>query len=159
MLSGTGELGVDDGEPEHATFAQPSGIDVFAQQLVIADAAGSAIRVIRLLDNRVSTMIGAGLYEFGDVNGKRDQARLQNPLGLCADPRGLVFIADSYNGKIKALNMRNGEIRTLNLQHRFHEPTDLSLAAGALWIANTNAHEIVRVDLATGKTQHVPVGE
>ena len=68
--------------------------------------------MVRLLDNRVSTLIGAGLYEFGDVPGKRDVARLQHPLDVCADPRGLIFVADSYNGKIKALNMRTGELRT-----------------------------------------------
>ncbi len=159
VLAGSGEFGMDEGEAQRASFAQPGGLAIFGQQLVVADAASSSIRVIRLLDNRVSNLIGAGLYEFGDVSGKRDQARLQNPLGLCSDPRGLVFVADSYNGKIKALNMRSGEMRTLNIPHRFHEPAGLSLAAGALWVANTNAHEIVRVDLTTGKAQRVPVGE
>ena len=31
--------------------------------------------------------------------------------------------------------------------------------AGALWIANTNAHEILRVDVATGAARRLPVGE
>jgi len=87
----------------------------------------------------------------------RDVARLQNPLGLCVDPRGLAFVADSYNGKIKALNLRTGEIRPLNLPYHLHEPSGISMAANALWVANTNAHEVVRVDLATGQIKRVAI--
>jgi hypothetical protein len=35
----------------------------------------------------------------------------------------------------------------------------LSIGAGALWLANTNAHEIVRIDLASGVGKRVPIGE
>ena len=159
VLAGNGQLALTDGDGVTASFAQPSGIDVLGQQLVVADSASSSVRLVRLLDNRVSTLIGAGLYEFGDIAGKRDVARLQHPLDVCADPRGLVFIADSYNGKVKALNLRSGELRALNLPYRLSEPSGLSLAGGALWIANTNAHEIVRVDLKTGQIRRLTIGE
>lgn len=159
VLAGNGQLGLADGDGVAASFAQPSGISLIGQQLVICDSASSSLRVVRLLDNRVNTLIGAGLYEFGDVNGKRDVARLQHPLDVCADPRGLIFVADSYNGKIKALNMHTGELRALNLPYRLSEPSGLSLANSALWIANTNAHEIVRVDLKTGQIRRLTIGE
>jgi thiol-disulfide isomerase/thioredoxin len=159
VLAGSGQLGNADGDGVAANFAQPTALSVIGQQLVVTDAAGSAIRLVRLLDSRVTTLIGRGLYDFGDVNGKRDVARLQHPLAACADARGLVFVADSYNGKIKALNMRSGELRALNLPYRFHEPSGLSLAAGALWIANTNAHEIVRVDLGSGQVKRLTIGD
>jgi len=159
VLAGSGQLGLTDGDGIAASFAQPTSLSLIGQQLVVADAASSAIRLVRLLDNRVTTLVGAGLYEFGDVAGKRDVARLQNPLAVCADARGLLFVADSYNGKIKALNLRSGEVRALNLPYRFNEPAGLSLAAGALWIANTNAHEVIRVDLGTGQVKSVMIGE
>jgi thiol-disulfide isomerase/thioredoxin len=159
VLAGSGQLGTSDGEGISASFAQPSSLSLIGQQLVVADAASSSVRVVRLLDNRVTTLLGSGLYDFGDANGKRDTARLQNPLAVCADARGIVFIADSYNGKIKALSLRTGEARSLNLPYRFNEPSGLSLAAGALWIANTNAHEIVRVDLASGQVKSVTIGD
>jgi len=159
VLAGSGQLGLSDGEGLTAAFAQPSSLSLIGQQLVVADAASSAVRLVRLLDNRVTTLLGTGLYDFGDVNGKRDVARLQNPLAVCADARGLVFVADSYNGRIKALNLRSGEVRALNLPYRFNEPAGLSLAAGALWIANTNAHEIVRVDLASGQVRSITIGD
>jgi len=159
VLAGSGQLGLSDGDGLTAQFAQPSSLSLIGQQLVVADAASSAVRLVRLLDNRVSTLVGGGLYDFGDVAGKRDVARLQNPLAVCADARGLVFIADSYNGKIKALSLRTGEVRALNLPYRFSEPAGLSLAAGALWIANTNAHEIVRVDLGSGQVKGITIGD
>jgi peroxiredoxin len=157
VLAGNGRLGIADGEGVDASFAQPSGLDVFEHQLVVVDAAASAARLVSLTDRQVATLVGAGPYEFGDVSGKRDVARLQNPLGVCVDPRGLAFIADSYNGKIKALNLRSGEIRALNLPYQLNEPAGISMASNALWIANTNAHEIVRVDLATGQIRHLNI--
>ncbi len=157
VLAGNGRLGIADGEGVDASFAQPSGLDVFEHQLVVVDAAASAARLVSLADRQVATLVGAGPYDFGDISGKRDVARLQNPLGVCVDPRGLAFIADSYNGKIKALNLRSGEIRALNLPYQLNEPAGISMASNALWIANTNAHEIVRVDLATGQIRHLSI--
>jgi len=157
VLAGNGRLGIGDGNGVDASFAQPSGLAALGQQLFVVDAASSAVRTINLADRKVSTVVGVGPYEFGDANGKRDTARLQNPLGICADPRGLAFVADSYNCKIKALNLRTGEIRNLNLPYHLQEPSGISLAANALWIANTNAHEVVRIDLATGQVRHLTI--
>ncbi|MBU6199840.1 MAG: redoxin family protein [Xanthomonadaceae bacterium] len=159
VLAGSGQLGLTDGVGVTASFAQPSSLSLIGQQLVIADAAASAIRLLRLLDNRVSTLVGTGLYDFGDAAGKREDARLQHPLAVCADARGLIFVADSYNGKIKAINMRSGDVRTLNLPYRLQEPAGLALAAGALWVANTNAHEILRVDLGNGQIRRLTISE
>ena len=159
VLAGSGQLGLTDGVGVTASFAQPVSLSVIGQQLAVADAAASAVRLLRLLDNRVSTLAGTGLYDFGDAAGKREDARLQHPLAVCADARGLIFVADSYNGKIKAINMRTGEVRSLNLPYRLQEPAGLALGAGALWVANTNAHEIVRVDLSSGQIRRLTISE
>jgi hypothetical protein len=50
-------------------------------------------------------------------------------------------------------------VRALRINYRFSEPSGLSLAAGALWVANRNLHEIMRIDLANGSAKHVGVGE
>lgn len=159
VLAGSGRYGKDDGAGTYASFAQPAGIAALGVALFIADADGGAVRAIRLHDRHVTTVVGGGPWEFGDVAGGRDAVRLQYPQGIAIDPRGLVFVADSYNSKLKAINLKNGETRSFNLPYRFQEPEGVSLAAGALWIANTNAHEIVRVDLASGSCQRVPIGE
>ena len=159
VFAGSGKLALQDGLSLEASFAQPSGITTSGLQLIIADASSSAIRLVRLIDGRVTTLVGSGLYEFGDASGNRDSARLQNPLDVAMDPRGIVFIADSYNGKIKALSLKSGAVRALNVNYRLLEPGGLSIGAGALWLANTNAHEIVRIDLASGVGKRVPIGE
>jgi hypothetical protein len=48
-------------------------------------------------------------------------------------------------------------LRTLNLPYHLLEPSGISLAANALWVANTNAHEVVRIDLATGQVRHLTI--
>ena len=159
ILAGTGKLAMQDGLSLEASFAQPSGIAVSGLQLLIADAAASAVRLVRLSDGRVTTLVGKGLYEYGDHAGDRDSARLQNPLDIAMDPRGIIFIADTYNGKIKALSMKSGAVRALNINYRLVEPGGLSIASGALWVANTNVHEIVRIDLSSGAGRRVPIGE
>lgn len=158
-LAGSGKLAFEDGSGVAASFAQPVSLSAIGQQLIVVDAAASAIRALRLLDNRVSTLIGKGLYEFGDAPGKPDAARMQNPLAACVDARGLVFIADSYNGKIKALNLRTTELRTLNLPYTLQEPAGIALGGNALWVANTNAHEVVRVDLGSGQIKRLTITE
>ena len=159
VLAGSGHLGLADGVAADACFAQPSGLGVLGRHLVVADAAASAIRWVQIDEARVETALGTGLYEFGDSSGTRDEARLQNPMGIAVDPRGIVFIADSYNNGIKVLNRKSGETRALRINYRFQEPGGISLAAGVLWVANTNVHEVMRIDLNSGAAKHVGIGE
>jgi hypothetical protein len=159
VQAGSGELGLLDGAATKASLAQPSGLAVLGRQLVVADAAASAVRWINLNDGRVETAVGSGLYDFGDATGMRDEARLQNPLAVAADPRGTIYVADSYNNSIKLLNRQSGEVRALRMQHHLNEPQGLALTNNFLWIANTNLHEIVCIDLTGGAVRRVPVDE
>lgn len=149
---GSGEAGLLDGVGEQARLAQPSGLDAFEGGLLLVDAATSALRRIDAA-GRVTTLVGQGPWDYGDVPGERAQARLQHPLGVAADPRGLVFVADSYNDAIKLFRLRTGTLHRLPLRCPLGEPQALALAGGKLWIANTNQHEIVRVDLASGQCE------
>lgn len=159
VLAGSGELGLVDGSAAEACLAQPSGVAVWGRHLLVADAAASALRWIDSRDGRVETLLGTGLYEFGDATGKREDARLQNPLAVAIEPHGMIFVADSYNHSLKLFDRKRGSVRALPLQHRLDEPQALALADNRLWIANTNLHEIVCVDLANGMARRVPVGE
>jgi hypothetical protein len=161
------------GLPEAATPATASGpfarnahLAFFLHDEVIlhvpaeqADAAASAVRWIDLDSGRVTTAVGSGLFDWGDANGGRDVARLQHPLGLAADMHGTLYVADSYNGMIRLLSRRSGELRRLRLDYRLDEPHALALSGGLLWIANTNLHEIACVDLGAGSVRRVPVAE
>ncbi|HUD42008.1 MAG TPA: redoxin family protein [Dokdonella sp.] len=159
VLAGSGALDRIDGAGVQAALAQPSGLAVSAGQLVVADAAASAVRLVRLADGRVTTVVGAGLYQFGDAVGPCAAARLQHPLAVAAGPRGSVFVADTYNDAIKLINLAAAKVHRPGIGYRLNEPSGLSVAAGALWIANTGGHEIVRVDLTDGSARRVGVAD
>ena len=99
---GTGTEAMVDAPPDEAALAQPSGLCADEDGvLFFADSETSAVRSADTLSaHRVTTLVGAGLLEFGDVDGDRKVARLQHPLGVDY-LGGIVFVADTYNHKIK----------------------------------------------------------
>lgn len=159
VLSGSGNLGIADGAAGEAAFAQPSGLAVLGGDVIVADAATSAVRVVASSTGRATTLVGQGLYEFGDATGLREDTRLCHPLGIAVDSRGLVYVADSGNDALKVISRRSGDSRPLRMTHVLREPAGLACARDALWIANTGRHEIVRLDLASGALRRIPVGE
>jgi thiol-disulfide isomerase/thioredoxin len=160
--AGSGREARIDGDLDDAAFAQPSGLAAAAGTLYVADSEANIIRAIDLPPkNRVRTVAGGDLFEFGDRDGRGDAARFQHPLGVAA-ARGIVFVADTYNHRIRTVNPETGDVRVYAGlgQHgfedgpaavaRFHEPGGLSAAREALWVADTNNHAIRRVSLLDG---------
>jgi len=161
--AGTGEEARRDGVVNEATFAQPSGIAVdpstslgaSANTLYVADAESNTIRAVQLPPiNTVTTIAGGDLFEFGDKDGKGDSVRLQHPLGVAAKD-GRVFIADTYNHKIKVLDPSTGVVSTFATG--FNEPGGLSIAGNTLFVADTNHHAIRTVDLSTRKVDTLTI--
>ena len=166
---GTGEEARRDGEVRSAAFAQPSGLALHHDTLYVADAESNCIRAVSLPPiNTVTTPAGGDLFEFGDADGAGDRVRLQHPLGVAVHD-GRVFIADTYNHKIKVLDPASGRVTTFagtgEAGHvdgpaeraQFYEPGGLSASDGMLFVADTNNHAIRRIDLATGQVDTVTV--
>ena len=62
-------------------MVQPSGLalNADATELYLADSESSALRVITISDDpQLITLVGAGLFDFGWVNGEYRRARLLN---------------------------------------------------------------------------------
>jgi DNA-binding beta-propeller fold protein YncE len=107
----------------------------------------------------VLTLAGGDLFEFGDRDGAGDTVRLQHPLGVFY-AKGAVFIADTYNHKIKRLDPATRAVKTFagagkpgqtdGAKPTFYEPGGLSAAGGKLYVADTNNHAVRVVDLASG---------
>jgi len=151
FVAGTGELGIADGPGRNAVFAHPAGLALVQQTLYVADSASSAIRNVHLQGDVVETLVGHGLYDFGEQDGRRRDARLQYPLGLALDPSApLLWIADSYNGSLRKLRLGGGEMSTHQLPQPLNQPAALAIGKDALWIADAGAHEILRHDLTAG---------
>jgi DNA-binding beta-propeller fold protein YncE len=153
--AGTGEEARRDGAVNEATFAQPSGLAIAdpstslgaGNTLFVADAESNTIRFVELPPaNTVITIAGGDLFEFGDKDGTGDEVRVQHPLGVAAGG-GRVFIADTYNHKIKMLEPSSGKVSTFATG--FYEPGGLSIAGNTLFVADTNNHAIRTVDLST----------
>ena len=161
--TGNGQEALVDGPLVAASMNQPSGLTTDGARLYVADSEASAIRAIEPgPGGQIRTIIGEGLFEFGDQDGVgAPGVRLQHPIGVTWHD-GAVLIADTYNHKIKRLDPQTAECRTLlgsgepgkqdgpgNAAH-FSEPSGLAVAGGTLYVADTNNHAVRVADLASG---------
>lgn len=149
VFAGTGLESIVDGEISKASLAQPSAICSDEEHIYILDSETSSVRCIT--DNRIQTLIGSGLFDFGDVDGGFNTALLQHPLGIYKHFK-VLYIADTYNHKIKAANLEDMSIRNiagtgeiglqdgLALSVRFNEPGGITYLNGKFYIADTNNH-------------------
>lgn len=111
-LAGSGAEGLEAGPAADAELAQPSGLALSADGniLYVADSESSAVRAVTVgNDSAVATLVGAGLFDFGWVNGDFRTARLQHPLGVATDGDHLL-VADTYNSAIRDLDLSKHEI-------------------------------------------------
>jgi thiol-disulfide isomerase/thioredoxin len=155
--AGNGREDIADGSLASSSFAQPSGLTSDGTNLYVADSEVSAIRQVPL-DGKsdVKTIVGEGLFDFGDQDGLGDKVRLQHALGVHYHD-GVLYVADTYNSKIKVIDpvkrssttFLGGETDGWMAGPLFSEPGGLSYANGKLYVADTNAHRIRLVDLKT----------
>jgi thiol-disulfide isomerase/thioredoxin len=146
--AGTGAEACFDGELDVSVFAQPSGITINSQELYVADSESSSIRAISLETGKVRTICGSGdLYLFGDKDGVGEDVRLQHCMGV-EYAQDNIWVADTYNHKIKLVNPRTGECKTVLGNINLSEPSGLSFLGSSLYIADTNNHIIRHVDLS-----------
>jgi len=162
--AGSGMEGIQGGRLDQAWFAQPSGLSTDGRVLYVACSETSAIRSVELPpgdDLRAHRLVGVGLFDFGDIDGVGDQVRLQHPLDV-AWHDGLLYVADSYNHKVKRLDPMTRRCETwlgdgepglrdgCGREARFSEPGGLAIGDGVLYVADTNNHAIRVADLHSG---------
>ncbi len=126
-----------DGAFDEAVLAQPSGLGRLEDELWFVDSESSSLRCA----------------SYGEVKSHiYDSDELQHPLDLCVGRYGegcgggRIFIADSYNNKIKVYNPQTDEL--INLIEGLDEPSGISKKECKLYICNTNRHEIILFDLS-----------
>lgn len=150
--AGSGREDHVDGTLAEAAFAQPSGLVRGGRLIFVADSEVSSVRAIDLEDGQVRTVTGRGLFEFGDRDGPAETALLQHPLDVALDG-AVLYVADSYNNKIKRIDLAAMTIETVfgdGAPGILHEPGGLAAAGGVLYIADTNNHRILKGDPRTG---------
>jgi len=147
LLAG-GREGFADGLGGAAAFNTPSGIALDRHgNLYVADTGNHAIRKVTPR-GEVTTLAGGGVPGFADGNGR--DARFNGPMGVAVDAAGRVYVADTWNDRIRVVEP-DGRVWTLaggerpgwadgqGTQARFDTPTDIALAAdGSVWVADMN---------------------
>ncbi|XP_018329114.1 NHL repeat-containing protein 2 isoform X2 [Agrilus planipennis] len=142
--------------PHAAGFAQPSGLAIHSsnKEIYIADSESSSIRRLSLLDGKVTCVVGGdknpnNLFAFGDKDGKLQEAKLQHLLGLAlANKADILFAADTYNHKLKRVDITTNTIYTLSVAG-LNEPGGVTVSFDdkKLYVADTNNHCIKIVTL------------
>ncbi|XP_026171284.1 NHL repeat-containing protein 2 [Mastacembelus armatus] len=168
--------------PHKAGFAQPSGLALAPEEpwgcLYIADSESSTIRTLALKDGAVKLLVGGerdplNLFAFGDVDGKGVDAKLQHPLGVAWAPeQSLLYVADSYNHKIKVVDPKTKQCSTLAgtgeagntlgpelNKSSFNEPGGICVGDGGmlLYVADTNNHQVKVLDLTSKTVSLFPI--
>lgn len=156
--AGTGAEALVDGPLDQAALSQPSGLASDGRRLFFADSEDSGIRWADLAPGgNVHTIVGTGLFDFGDRDGIGDEARLQHPLDV-AWHDDKVYVADTYNGKIKIIDPETREVRSwLGDQGELWEPGALSIANDRVYIADTNHHRIMTAELGNDRLEEVEI--
>ena len=161
--AGDGRENIKDGPLLAARFAQPSGLATDGENLYVADCEISAVRQVPMGGKgSVDTLVGTGLFDFGDKDGVGTAALLQHAIGV-AYHDGLVYVADTYNSKLKTIDPKTKQVTTLAVASAedkgplFNEPCGLSVAGDKLYVADTNAHRIRVIDLKTKQVTTLPL--
>lgn len=105
-----GNEGFADGVGSAASFNTPSGLAIDSNgNLYVADTANNRIRKVTPA-GEVSTIAGDGTA--GYLDGSAARARFNGPIGVAVDSRGNVFVADTYNDRIRLISP-DGNVSTI----------------------------------------------
>jgi large repetitive protein len=87
-----------------STLNTPSGVTLDgAGNLYIADSGNNALRVVWATNGIISTIAGTGTQGSTGDGGPAASATLNQPLGVTVDPKGDIFIADTFNHRIRMI--------------------------------------------------------
>jgi hypothetical protein len=154
--TGSGAEELHDGSHADAALAQTMGIALAGDTLLTADAESNAVREVDVAPSGgVRTIVGTGLFDFGDVDGVGDAVRLQHPQGVAVTPDGRVLVCDTYNDSLRWLD--RAERRVTTWVRGLHEPGGIATGARGAYVADTNAHRIVLADWASAELHPVEI--
>ncbi len=152
-----------------ARFDTPRGIALAADgRLFVADELNHRIRVISADGATVSTYAGDGFAAFAD--GSTTTARFDSPTDLVVASDGRLFVADSFNNRIRVISADGATVSTYagsgfgfangsTTTARFDTPQGVALAAdGRVFVTDQFNHRI-RVISADGATVSTYAGD
>jgi hypothetical protein len=158
-LAGSGTADYAEGTGTSAKFDGPSGVAVdSAGNVYVADTGNHRIRKITPA-GVVTTLAGSGTAGFADGTGTA--AHFNQPMGVAVDGTGNVYVADTYNHRIRKITS-SGEVTTLAgsgilgyvdgsaTEARFCAPSDLAVDGSTVYVADTSS-SCIRKITSTGE--------
>ncbi len=166
-FAGSGAEGLQNGSLSNAHLAQPSGLALAGDTLYFADSENSAVRGVNLSTKRVFTLVGHGLFDFGDQDGPATSALFQHDLGVAALGNNLL-VADTYNDKLRLIHTASHQVTTFAGNGKpgtgtpggalqLYEPGGLSVWHHIVFVADTDNQRIVRINAQTGQWHEVMI--
>lgn len=153
----------------------PSAIAIAPDEtLIVADTGSHTIKRINPQNAEVTIVAGA-LNQSGFVDGSggpSGEARFNAPIGVAVGADGHIFVADTYNDRIRVIDLQN-RVRTIaggaepgfadsvvDSEARFDTPCGIAVAAdGSLVVADTGNHRVRSVQLGGAVTTIAGTGE
>jgi len=166
-IAGTGQarFSGDGGPADHAALNEPAALAVDTQgQLYIADQSNNRVRAVDLKTGIIRTVAGMGSAAYDGDGKPAAESSLAGPSGL-AVAAGTLYIADTFNGRIRAVDLSTGVIATAvgdGGSYRFQSPDDPPSSSvsrpsgialdreGNLFLTDSDSHLIRRWDRTTG---------
>jgi hypothetical protein len=104
-VAGTGlsGFGGDGGPATAAQLASPFSVVIDATGLLIADTNNNRIRRVKA-DGTIESVAGKGSGGYSGDNGPATSAQINKPLGVAVDLLGNVYLADTFNSRVRMLH-------------------------------------------------------
>lgn len=158
-FTGNGSPGMDDGLPSKATLGSPEAMISDGRVLFLSDSYSNSVRWIDTSSGVVQTLAGEGPSLYGCRDGKGTSALFQRPMGLCLSGRTL-YVADSYNDRIRAIDLDSGYVSTFYGAKRGQSlscPSDLAIGGERFYVSDMGSGRIVHFDQRYGEPETLEI--
>ena len=115
-IAGTGRAkwSGDEGPAESAALNEPVALIIDLKgRLYVADQSNNRIRMIDTNTGIITTVAGMGEATYSGDGMPAVESGLAGPSGLALDRHGHLFIADTFNSRIRRVNHQTGIIETV----------------------------------------------
>lgn len=152
-VAGDGKFGFTEGRAMESQLAEPYGITADETGTIFfTERQSGAVRSLN--KGRLLTVLGQGVFEYGDEDGRSKKVLMRGPAGIVYHD-GNLYVSDQYNQKIKLVDPNKARAETFlgsgklgfrrGVPNRmeFNHPTGLAVFNNELFIADTY-NQVVR---------------